>query len=185
MSKRKSEREIVDVFADLFNKTVDVQHHIPPEGVPHDDSTTKKHMPKVEDWYPIYADRPNSYQADLMFEPYVNSKKELILQAILCVININTKYAFAQAVDYYKSYKAMSEEDWKKKANRIKLTNKDAPLVLHSFKRIEKDMITEVRVLNSIPKFKKSVKFKIDTLYMDKGGEFMGEFHSRTSYPSV
>ena len=86
MSKRKSEREIVDVFADLFNKTVDVQHHIPLEGVPHDDSTTKKHMPKVEDWYPIYADRPNSYQADLMFEPYVNSKKELILQAILCVL---------------------------------------------------------------------------------------------------
>ena len=65
MSKRQSEQEVVDVFADLFNKTVDVQHHIPTEGVPHDDSTTKKYMPKVEDWYPIYADGPNSYQADL------------------------------------------------------------------------------------------------------------------------
>jgi len=84
MSKRKSEQEVVDVFADLFNQTVDVQHHIPKEGATRDENFTKKKMPKVEDWHPIYADRPNSYQADLMFEPYVNSKEELILQAILC-----------------------------------------------------------------------------------------------------
>ena len=56
---------------------------------------TKRKMPKVEDWYPVYADRPNSYQADLMFEHYVNSKTEVVLQAILCVLNINTKYMFA------------------------------------------------------------------------------------------
>ena len=130
MSKRKSEQEVVDVFADLFNQTVDVQHHIPKEGATRDENFTKKKMPKVEDWYPIYADRPNSYQADLMFEPYVNSKKELILQAILCVININTKYAFAQVVDYYKNYKGNDNEDWRKKVRRLQLTNKDAPLVL-------------------------------------------------------
>ena len=117
MSKRKSEQEVVDVFADLFNQTVDVQHHIPKEGATRDENFTKKKMPKVEDWYPIYADRPNSYQADLMFEPYVNSKKELVLQAILCVININTKYAFAQVVDYYKNYKGSDNEDWRKKAH--------------------------------------------------------------------
>ena len=176
MSKRRSKQEVVDVFTDLFNKTVDLQHHIPTEGVPHDDSTTKKYMPKVEDWYPIYADRPNSYQADLMSEPYMNSKKELVLQAILCVININTKYAFAEAVDYYKNYKAMDEEDWKKKARKIKLTNKDAPLVLRSFKRIENDMIAEARLLNSLPTYKNSVRFKIDPLYVDEGGEFMAQF---------
>ena len=56
-------------------------------------------------WYPIYSDKPNSYQADLMFEPYVNSKGEKILQAILCLINVNTKYAFASAVDYSKGWK--------------------------------------------------------------------------------
>jgi hypothetical protein len=174
MSKRKSEQEVVDVFADLFNQTVDVQHHMPKEGAPRDEKFTKRQMPKVEDWYPIYADRPNSYQADLMFEPYVNSKKETILQAILCVININTKYAFAQVVDYYK--KSTDNEDWKKKASRLRLTNKDAPLVLRSFKRIEKDMVEEARVLNNIPAYRNSVQFKIDTLYVDEGGEFMGDF---------
>ena len=80
MSKRKSKQEVVDVFADLFNQTVDVQHYIPTEGAPRDKNVTKKKMPKVEDWYAIYADRPNSYQA-LMFELYVKSKKELILRA--------------------------------------------------------------------------------------------------------
>ena len=81
----------------------------------------------------------------------MNSTKELVLQAILCVININTKYLFAEAVDYYKNYKAMDDEDWKKKARKIKLINKDAPLALRSFKRIENDMVAEARLLNSIP----------------------------------
>ena len=70
----------------------------------------------------------------------------------------------------------MSEEDWKKKARKIKLTNKDSRLVLRSFKRIEKDMTAEARLLNSILEYKKSVTFKIDTLYVDEGGEFMAEF---------
>ena len=64
----------------------------------------------------MYADRTNSYQVDLRIEPYANSKKELILQAILCVINIIIKYAFAQAVNYYKNYKGMDNKDWRKKA---------------------------------------------------------------------
>ena len=68
----------------LFNQVMSVEHHIPTEGAPRDEIVAKKKMPKVEDWYPMYADRPNSYQADLMFEPLVNLKKELILQAILC-----------------------------------------------------------------------------------------------------
>ena len=68
--------------------------------------------------------------------------KENTFFKLICVININTKYAFAEAMD---------DEDWKKKAQKIKLTNKDDTLVLRSFKRIEQDMVTEARVLNSIP----------------------------------
>ena len=70
----------------------------------------------------------------------------------------------------------MDNEDWRKKARRLQLTNKDAPLVLRSFKRIEKDMVDEARILNNIPAYQNNVKFKINTLYVDKGGEFMGEF---------
>ena len=88
MPKRKSKQQVLDVLADLFNQTVDVQHHIPKDTTC-DENFTKKKMPKVEDWYLIDADRPNSYQADLMFEPYVNSKKELVLQIILCVSTLH------------------------------------------------------------------------------------------------
>ena len=47
MSIRKSEQEMVDVFADLLNKTTHVQHHIPPEDAHCDNNVTKKYMPKV------------------------------------------------------------------------------------------------------------------------------------------
>ena len=70
----------------------------------------------------------------------------------------------------------MDNEDWRKKACRLKLTNKDASLVLRLLKRIEKDMEEEACIQNRLPAYQNSVKFKIDTLYVDKGGEFMSEF---------
>ena len=86
--------------------------------------------------YPIYADQSDTYQADLMFELYINSKKEKILHAILVVINVNTNYAFAEAVDYKKNYKGMEEKAWNTNSSRILSNNNDAPLALRSFKRI-------------------------------------------------
>ena len=74
-----------------------------------EDALSLKHLPTDNFWYPIYADQPDSYQADLMFEPTINSKGQYILQAILCVVNINTKYAFAEPVDYTKNIKKMEE----------------------------------------------------------------------------
>jgi hypothetical protein len=71
--------------------------------------------------FPLYADQPDSWQMDLMFEPYINSKKEKLLVAILCVININTQYAFAEPVDYYKNYKAMDELEWNANPSRMYL----------------------------------------------------------------
>ena len=41
--------------------------------------------------------------------------------------------------------------------------------MLRSFKQIQKDMIAEAHELNSTPAFKKSVKFKFDTLDVDDG----------------
>ena len=113
--------------ADLCYKMVGFQHHIPSEGEPHDDSASKKYVTKNENWYPIYTDKPNSYQEHLMFEPCTNCNYY--------------QYALAQAVNYYQKYKAMSNKDWKKKAEKIKLTDKDAPLVLQFFKKIDKFMV--------------------------------------------
>ena len=44
------------------------------------------------------------------------------------------------------------------------------------FKRIEKDMVDEAHILKNIPAYQISVKFRIDTLHVDEGGEFMGDF---------
>ena len=66
-----------------------------------------------------------------MFEPWLNSSGQKILQAILCVININTRYAFATTVDYVKNVKAMEEREWNSKNTHVLLNNKDPQLYLN------------------------------------------------------
>ena len=55
---------------------------------------------QVKDYYPIYSNNPAQWQADLMFLPYTNVKNETRLHAILCIININNKYAFARMLPF-------------------------------------------------------------------------------------
>jgi hypothetical protein len=164
-------------FANLYHDTVEAEYQVIPEKLQEtNEKLTQKYLPKDTQFYPIYSDRPNSYQADLMFEPYVNSKGEKILQAILCVININTKYAFARTVDYVKNVKAMDERNWNDKSTRVLLNNKDSSLVLRSFRRILQDMSNEDEVLDEFPALKGHTRFKIDRLYVDDGSEFKGYF---------
>ena len=77
----------------LYKDTVHDDYQVQPDKLTkaNEDLSQRRLDKRAIQWYPIYADTPNSYQADLMIEPYVNSKGEKILQAILCVININTK----------------------------------------------------------------------------------------------
>ena len=146
----KSYMDKLDAFADLYSKTLG-EDPPPKERLQEiNDQLSQKYIPKDVTRFPIYADQPDSYQGDLMFEPYVNSKKEKILQAILVIININTKYAFARPVDYYKNYKGMEEHAWNDNSSKILLNNKDASLVLHSFKRIQQDIKDKAEVLNDL-----------------------------------
>jgi len=91
---------------------------------------SQKQLPKNIKYYPIFVDQPHSWQGDLMFEPYINAKEEKMLIAILFVTNINTRYAFAEAVDYYENQKAIDESEWRSTSTRIPVNNKSAPLVL-------------------------------------------------------
>ena len=102
----------VDKFADLYAKTLGEQP--PPEEKLKaiNEQLSQKYIPKDAAKYPIYVDQPDMYQVDFIFEPYINSKKMKILQAILVVINVNTKYAFAEPVDYEKNYKGKVERIW-------------------------------------------------------------------------
>ena len=64
-----------------------------------------------------------------MFGLWVNSSGQKILQALFCLVNINTRYAFARTVVQEKNVKAMEEREQKSKNTRVLLNNKDASLV--------------------------------------------------------
>ena len=164
-------------FTDLYSTTLGEQPPSAERLKALNDDLSLKRPEKDIHYFPIFADQPNSWQGDLMFEPWLNSSGQKILQAILCVININTRYAFATTVDYVKNVKAMEEREWSSKNTRVLLNNKDSSLVLQSFKRIQENMVYEAAVLNNSPQFKKHhVQFRVDRLYVDEGSEFMGSF---------
>ena len=61
---------------------------------------TETVRPDVRAYYPIYSDTKGAWQADLMFIPYTNSPKETRLHAFLCMVNINTKWAFVRQCNF-------------------------------------------------------------------------------------
>ena len=124
-------------FSDLYSSTLGEQ----PPSEEHlkalNDELSLKRPETHIHYFPIYVDQPNSWQGDLMFEPWLNSNGEKILQAILCVMNINTHDAFSATVDYVKNVKAMDEREWNSKNTHVLVNNKDSLLVLRSFKHIQ------------------------------------------------
>ena len=62
-------------------------HHIPTKVMQKiNKELSQKYTLKPITFFPIYANQPDLWQANLMFEPYVNAKGETILQALLCVM---------------------------------------------------------------------------------------------------
>ena len=184
--KQDHDDPIVDVFVDLYKKTVDMSDKPTEERKAQvHEELSQKFLPKDILWYPIYADRPDSYQADLMFEPVTNSKGQTISQAILCVININTKYAFAEPVDYTRNVKKADERAWNDKRKRIPVSHKNTDLVLRAFKRILQNMKNEAAVLNTFAEFHNKVRFHVARLYTDEGGEFKGDFQKFLDHKKI
>ena len=59
-------------FQSLFKETVPTHNESDPSRLDDvKDQLTLKQFPKNIKWYPLYSDRPNTYQGDLMFEPPV------------------------------------------------------------------------------------------------------------------
>ena len=87
---RRSREEFDEDFLDAVAA-------VPDECTPQqiqDAKIDRRQKRRVKDYYPIYSDNPAQWQADLMFLPYTNAKNETRLPALLCIININNKYAF-------------------------------------------------------------------------------------------
>ena len=89
---------------------------------------------------------------------------------------MNTKYAFTELEDYEKNYHGMEERARNDNSSKILLNNKDATLVLRSFKRIQVNMKNEAEALNEFEEFKNKARFDIKRLFTDEGSEFMGVF---------
>ena len=64
----------LDAFADLYLKTLG-EDPPPKERLKEiNDQLSQKYIAKDVTRFPIYADQLNSYQGDLMFEPYVHEQ---------------------------------------------------------------------------------------------------------------
>ena len=85
-------------FANLYSSTLGEQPLSATRLQELNDELSLKRPETDIHYFPIYADQPNSWQGDLMFEPWVNSSGQKIY--------INTRYAFAATVDYVKNVKS-------------------------------------------------------------------------------
>jgi hypothetical protein len=184
--------------------------------------TLRKSYPDVKKFYPIYSDTPDAWQADLTFfwekaEDYIDlpkpppkkkgkgkkvekkkgrPRKNPIIPrlkiAVLCVINVNTRFAFAEVTEFTPQEIQDIEESKKSFATQQKLnvevikgSNKTPDKVLAAFKKILKDMkelkgrklMDESGMKGYVTKVK-GINFKVKTLYTDEGSEFKGSFHS-------
>ena len=86
---RRSREEFDEDFLDAVAAVSDERT---PQQI-QDAKIDRRQKRRVKDYYPIYSDNPAQWQADLMFLPYTNAKNKTRLHAILCIININNKYA--------------------------------------------------------------------------------------------
>jgi hypothetical protein len=173
----------------------------------------RKSYPDVKKFYPIYSDTPDAWQADLTFfwekaEHYVDlptpepttkkkrgrKRKNPIVPrlkiAVLCVINVNTRFAFAEVTEFTQNEINEVEESKKQFAMQQKTTfdvvrgsNKTPDKVLAAFKKILSDMKTlKGRKLMSESGMEgatskvRGIHFNVKTLYTDEGSEFKGAF---------
>ena len=99
--KQYNKNPVLVVFVFLYKKPLDMSRKPSNEQkAKAAEDVSQKFIPKDILWYLIYAYRPACYQADHIFEHIIDSKSEKMLQTIFCVINMNTRYAFAEPVDY-------------------------------------------------------------------------------------
>lgn len=97
------------------------------------DTLREARDPRLKKWYPIYSPKMESYQMDLTFHRIKNKKN--LMQAVLTIINVNTRFGYAQPMPY--QGKITEDEDWKpadKQGNRKpRGINKDPKKTLNAF----------------------------------------------------
>ena len=176
------------------------------------EAVTEKY-PKIKEFYPIYSDTPDAWQADLTFfwekaQHYVDTsskpepkrkgrkpkapKTKRLRIAVLCVINVNTRFAFAKVTEFTPAEAEKSEstdKDWsdlqKATSEVVRGSNKTAEKTRDALKKILSEMSSlKGAKLKRASGFKgdlsklKGYNFRIKTLYTDEGSEFKGAFET-------
>ena len=149
---------------------------------------TKTVRPDVRAFYPIYSDTKGAWQADLMFIPYTNSAEETRLHAFLCMVNINTKWAFVRQCNF--DGKKNNDSAFTPKNSNQKVSvgaggteygitidgnAKSAQKSKTQFKNIfVDDMPKATRIREMGGALTHFPGFEVKTIYTDDGGEFKG-----------
>ena len=133
----------------------------------------------VKDWYPIYSDTVGGWQADLMFLNVKLGKTENYREhCLLCVININSKYAFVKELPF--TPQKNKDSAWRpttKKVYKVPGTAKSSAKVRDAMMKILQDMREEQQYLRfQAPGANPHATFKVKVIYTDDGGEFKGDF---------
>ena len=175
--------------------------------------TVTEKYPKVKNFYPIYSDTPDAWQADLTFfwekaKQYIDTPKEKSIPrkgrkpktkasktrrlkiAVLCVINVNTRFAFAAVTQFTQAEADTAESmsmDWSKLQKTtnevVRGSNKSAEKTRDALEQIMEEMRSlkgsklkrASGIKGPISKLK-GYSFRIKTLYTDEGSEFKGAF---------
>jgi len=133
----------------------------------------------VKDWYPIYSDTVGGWQADLMFLNIKIGKTDNYREhVLLCVININSKYAFVRELPW--TSKKNEDSAWRpnnKKVFKVPGSAKSSAKVRDAMIKILQDMRDEQHFLRfKAPGANPHATFKVKVIYTDDGGEFKGDF---------
>ena len=133
---------------------------------------------KVKEWYPIYSDTVGGWQMDLMFlNTPVGTKGHYKEHALLCVININSKYAFVRELNYKNKNKDTAWRPREKQIFKVPSHAKNYKNVTTAMMNILKDMKAEqIFLRKEAPNANPHATFKVKVLYSDDGGEFKGAF---------
>jgi hypothetical protein len=133
----------------------------------------------VKQWYPIYSDTVGGWQMDLMFLNTPIGTKGLYREhALLCVININSKYAFVRELTYTSKKKDTAWRPREKTVFKVPTQAKNSKNVTTAMMKILQDMKAEQMFLRKeVPYPNPHATFKVKVLYSDDGAEFKEEFY--------
>lgn len=174
----KSKKRVFGGGAALPQAYFDILNAAPPKQVQHiaqaiqnDDQELKgtRIVKKDVKFFPIWSRKNHAWQVDLTFHPVQFKNNTYVNQAILCMVNINTRFAAAWPLDYTLPTRYNIDTRWKG-------TREDPPSI-EMVRKLGTSTHSSAKVLNAMLHcliYIYNMGQKVDEIYSDAGKEFMG-----------